>query len=1016
MKSADLGSAFPQPGVHVSYKRISAAAGLICAATVLGWYLLSADSRRSDRLLSDGRDAFIHTDFAAEEQTGRQLRHQRSQSASVRFKMARTLTQRGKVDDALELLELIPDDDRQYGYSARVAAGELFLYQKNQLWPAAKSFHRALQIDPHRCQIHERLSYIYGIADLTWRAVPHRVALLCGNQFNSVHLLVLAAGTAGKERSAAVQRFYDADQKDPLAVCGMAALAVKENRTDDALSLLGPLLDHHVDWPEPQAWYGGLLLQERDYSGVEKWLSSLPQETTAHPDIWFVRGRLAELQQDPRGSVRCFAEAVRAEPNHKAANFQLAQALLVIGESERAQPFLRRARLLEELLGTVRALPPEERSRMSDVQNSGDPIRRASEITADLGLTWETWGWNRLLSTSNPSAWPRSRMPSPRNSFDGSTPLDTILQAYSAARNGDAAAIRPDWDLADYPLPKADVLEPVFQPDPGSSTARSEIRFDNAAADVGLDWVYMNGSRRGSAGEHIYNSTGGGVGAFDYDLDHWPDLYFTQGCSWPPQPDQSLHLDRMYRNLGGEQFEDVTADTRLFENGFGQGLAVGDIDNDGFPDLYVGNIGHNRLFHNNGDGTFTEIAGAAGVDGDEWTTSCVIADLNGDTWPDIYAVSYVEDDENFVQPCTNKDGSTRLCTPYEYDAAMDRLYLSLGDGQFRDVSSEAGIQVPNGKGLGVVAADFNHTGRTDLFVANDTVPNFFFLNQTAQPGDIPSFDEQSFMTGLAVDAKGLSQACMGIAYGDANGDGQFDLFVTNFRDESNTLYLQQPGFLFSDASRTADLYEPSYAQLGFGTQFIDGDLDGHPDLVVTNGHVGDLTHTGAPYQMPTQMFQNVGSGRFTELEAEQLGEFFQQLHLGRGLARLDWNRDGLDDVAVSHLEEQVALLTNRTETTNQFVAFRLRGVKSSRDAVGATVNVTCGGRTMTGQITSGDGYLARNEQRLNFGLGQSASMDKVEIHWPSGLIQTVQDVPVQTEVLVIEGAADPIVLMKTGWD
>ena len=989
-------------GLLFRYRRMWVTALLVLIAAPATWYLLSADSRLSERLLREANHALNRGDFATGEQLGRALMSQRGHSASGRFITAKALSHLGNVDQAVELLKQIPDDDLQFAHTARVFAGELLLFHSHFLSAAEESFRRALLIDPHNARVHAHLSYVYGVAGLTWRAVPHRMALLCGNRYGSIHLLLLALGPTHEEESDAIQRYYTADPNDPLAICGMALEALRENRTDDAVKLLRRVLADHPEWSEPQALYGALLLQDPNPDGFRNWLATLPDVVTVHPEIWFVRGTFARQQQDLRGAVRCFGEAVHREPNHQAANFQLAQTLLLIGESENAQPFLRRARLLEDLLGAAKLWQISK--------NSEDAIQRAVKISTELGLVWEARGWQRLLN----SPGTLSTLPSPRASIEASASLDTVLQTYRAARNGDTLSSRLGWDPAEYPLPQVAVSQSHGQPAGDSVSTGDEIRFENHAPAAGLDFVYVNGSRPETAGQHIYESTGGGVGAFDYDLDGWPDLYFTQGCDWPPQPRQSRHIDRLYRNVTGERFEDVTADAGWFENGFGQGLAVGDLDNDGFPDVYVANIGANRLFRNNGDGTFTEIAAATNVAGNEWSTSCAIADLNGDSLPDIYVVNYIEDAEMFVHPCHLKDGRTRLCTPYEFDAAFDRLYLNLGDGSFREVSSESGILVPNGKGLGVVAADFDHSGRIDLFVANDTVPNFFFHNRTAQPGDAPVFDEQSFVTGLAVDAVGQSQACMGVAYGDANGDGQFDLFVTNFHNESNTLYVQRQGLIFSDVTRSADLHEPGFALLGFGTQFIDGDLDGLPDLVVTNGHVGDLSHSGVPYQMPTQVFHNVGSGMFEVLPAWQLGEFFEENHLGRGLARLDWNRDGLDDFAVSHLEEPVALLTNRTRSANQFLALRLHGVASSRDAVGTTVIVTCGTLTMTRQVTSGDGYLASNERRLTFGLGQNDRVDKMEVRWPSGLVQTFLDLPGDAELLVIEGVPQPISLAPAG--
>ena len=389
-----------------------------------------------------------------------------------------------------------------------------------------------------------------------------------------------------------------------------------------------------------------------------------------------------------------------------------------------------------------------------------------------------------------------------------------------------------------------------------------------------------------------------------------------------------------------------------------------------------------------------------------------MADLNGDAWPDLYVVNYVEGPQMFERSCLLADGSPRLCTPYEFQATHDRLYLNLGDGRFRDVSADADILVPDGKGLGIVTADFDNSGQLSLFVGNDTVPNFFFRNRTARPGDVPLFVELGFVAGLAVDGEGRSQACMGVACGDANEDGLVDLFVTNFYQEANTLYVQQPGLLFSDDTRLAGLYEPGFSQLGFGTQFLDADLDGRLDLVVTNGHVGNLSHTGVPYQMPTQFYRNTGSGKFVELPASQLGDFFEAKHLGRGLARLDWNRDGLDDFAVSHLEEAVALMTNQTTTDNQFISFQLRGVTSARDTIGATVTVTCGLNRLTRQLTAGDGYHASNERRLTFGVGRAARIDTVEVRWPSGSAQSYGDLPVSSEFLLIENQPTPVLLSR----
>jgi hypothetical protein len=259
------------------------------------------------------------------------------------------------------------------------------------------------------------------------------------------------------------------------------------------------------------------------------------------------------------------------------------------------------------------------------------------------------------------------------------------------------------------------------------------------------------------------------------------------------------------------------------------------------------------------------------------------------------------------------------------------------------------------------------------------------------------------ITGLALDRDGLAQACMGVAAGDLNADGLLDLFVTNFQDESNTLYAQQPNGFFLDETRKAQLRDPSYAKLGFGTQALDGELDGHPDLVVANGHVYDLSHSGREYRMAPQYFRNRGDGAFVEVPASQLGPFFEGKYLGRGLARLDWNRDGLEDFAVSHMLAPAALVTNTTAAHGNYVALQLRGVASARDALGTVVELTAAGRKRVQQLTAGDGYEASNERQLVFGLGTAERVEHLRVRWPSGQSQEFTVPAVNSHYLLVEG-------------
>lgn len=555
-------------------------------------------------------------------------------------------------------------------------------------------------------------------------------------------------------------------------------------------------------------------------------------------------------------------------------------------------------------------------------------------------------------------------------------------------------------------------VAPTLGQEPSSSPV-SPVRFE--VADVGIDFRYFNSPDPATPGMRMFEFTGGGVGVLDYDADGRPDLYFPQGCRWPPDPGQREFLDRLYRNRG-DRFVDCTAEAVLVEPGFGQGLACGDFDGDGFGDVYVANVGANRLFRNNGDGTIADVTGSSGaLEGalaEAWTVSAVLADVNGDSLPDLFDVNYVEGEGVYDRICDH-DGVRRVCSPTAFEGQRDRLLLNRGDGTFADVSRIAGIDAPDGTGLGVVAADFDRDGRLSLFVANDEQANHFYSNETRSPGHPPRFRERAVELGLAFDASGRRQACMGVAAGDADGDGRLDLFVTNYVDESNTLYRQVMGGLFADDSRPAGLTEPSLAMLGFGTQFLDADLDGREDLVVANGHVDDFTHKGYAYRMRPQFFRNVG-GRFVEQPAEALGPFFAGEWLGRGLARLDWNGDGKDEFAVSHLDDPSVLLTNVTAPTGASLSVRLVATRSARDGIGGTVEISVTGGRLVRQLTAGDGYAASNERKLVFGLGAADRAESVSVRWPSGKVETFADLAAGAEWLIVEGRGRPLRL--TRWE
>jgi tetratricopeptide (TPR) repeat protein len=955
----------------------------------LVWWV---DWTSSQSLYRQARSALERRDFQVSLHLGRRLMARKSHRTEGLLFVAESSAQMGDFDEALRLLKEVPADNRTLSETAALLTARIECDDLHRPADAERTLRKALQIDPESLPAHEKLAFILGLAGRSWEAVPHRLALIGQDQFPVHHLSLLALGNTAAENPDLIAGFAKSSPDDPDVQCGLARIALRDGRIDEGERLLDEIIRRAPSLFAAQAWKGEVLLNRRDHAALAAWHAALPDGADEFPDVWFVRGQWAAQRNEPRVAARCFWECLRRDPHHQTASYQLANLLGQLGDVESADLFRQHAKRLGDLIMAAKTV---------EITGRLDAAERAAEACDALGMFAEARAWRQVLRGSNSTFhWDPQQTAQPRPA-SGSPRVDPRFDPTHRV------------DLASYPLPKLApaslTADAVNLP---SGAAGHRIAFVDDARAVGIDFLYRNGSTPGTDGEYIHEFSGGGVAAFDYDLDGWPDLYFTQGSDRRPDVAQDKLLDRLYRNRGDGRFEDITTACGIREVGFSQGCAVGDFDNDGFPDLYVANIGANRFYHNNGDGTFTDVTQQTGTAGDRWTTSCAIADFNGDGNPDLFTVNYVTGKDLFSHTCRMADGSPRLCTPHEFPAAHDQLFISLGDGRFEDQSASAGIEVPEGKGLGVVAADFDRSGRLSLFVANDAVPNFYLYNVTSRRGDMARFEERGYLSGLAVDADGQPQACMGVASGDANGDGLLDLYVSNFRNESNTLYLQQPDGNFVDATRQSGLREPSYAMLGFGTQFLDADLDGREDLVLTNGHVGNLKHHGVAYEMPPQFFHNRGQGRFAELPGSTLGRFFAGAYLGRGLARLDWNRDGREDFAVSHLKSPAALVTNQTASPGNSLAVQLRGVDSARDAIGTTVTVTAGGRQHVRQLTAGDGYQASNEHQLVFGVGDAGAIERMQVNWPSGMMQSFSNLDANSNVLVIEGRPQPVVFEK----
>jgi hypothetical protein len=460
--------------------------------------------------------------------------------------------------------------------------------------------------------------------------------------------------------------------------------------------------------------------------------------------------------------------------------------------------------------------------------------------------------------------------------------------------------------------------------------------------------------------------------------------------------------DRLYRNRRDGTFEDVTERARIasFPGGYGMGVAVGDYDNDGRPDLFVTRWRSYALYHNRGDGTFEDVTARAGFGGDrDWPTSAAFADLDNDGDLDLYVCHYLSYNRATPRRCAHPDSpSVHECNPLDFPALPDHVFRN-DAGRFVDVTGPAGFVDPDGRGLGVVAADLDGDNRVDLFVANDMTANYLFHNL----GDF-RFEEVGAAAGVAAGADGGFKAGMGIACGDLDGDGLPDLGVTNYFGESTTFYRNLGNGAFADHTAAIGLLAPSRPLLGFGVAFLDVNSDGWLDLLSANGHVLDA-RPRFPWMMPLHLMLGSPGGVLTD-GSEKAGSAFQAMHLGRGLAAGDLDHDGRLDVLVVAQNEPLVYLHNETTRGGHFLTIELEGTRSNRDSVGARVTLLCDGRRRMALRLGGGSYLSAADPRLHFGLGDAKHVQSVEVRWPSGRVDRFGSLRADTAYHLREGSAE----------
>lgn len=918
-----------------------------------------------------------------------------------------------KDPDQLDVIALTAQTERSLGNmesaialldesAARLPGHERTLLSNSAAWSAEtgnyhaaiKHYQRLLKADPADVMSLRSIAALQNEIGYRFEANEHLRRLMQLSPMTTVELLCLV--NPG-------QQIHDSQQsraKPSQKALAMAYEHLDENQFQRALGTLEDSPSFIARVPALLTLRTRILAEMGRLDEVAIALADAPKQCQGFPDYWIGMGIWHHTNREFDEAIQAFQKAVELEPLHQTALRRLATALQSDGSDEVASRVNERAQLAKDLSELAA-------STVNRQGNVGRSCQILSQQLQRIGLPFQSlaWQFNAIAYTTPQQARVDQHLASLKHLKQSLNSSETQL----AQRIGLPLAnpFETDWDslVASREL----AIEPNRIAEQKSQPSQQSIQphFESIASRVGLIFQYRNASPPVEKHFLLHQPLGSGLACFDYDLDGNTDVYAAQGDGDAIEPGMSPNY--LARHLG-HSFTDVTAFAKVDDRGYSMALTTGDINQDGFEDLVVGNMGRNSLFLNQGDGTFRSVSVDSSWEDGRYTTGLAIADVTGDSLPDIIEINYVDDKRIFDSIQLDSNGHPiRLPGPMQFSAAEDRVFLShpAGSLEGQPIRKLAASSTDAHRGMGLVVGDFDADGDNEMFVANDQTQNQLWdrtsagLQNDTDKSIRPNFQDIGILSGVANGVTGQPLASMGIAVGDFDGNQTLDFHVTNFDDELSNLYLQQSDHLYSDGVFATGLDQHSRTMLGFGTQTIDFENDGDWDLVVANGDIEDRRPTKPSFQMPTQLLVNQNQ-RWGSTTPEDSTGYFAGEHLARSVARLDWNRDGLTDLLVGDLMEPLTLLENQTNSDHRWLQLKLIGTQTERDAIGARVHFHLDDTQLLRTVQTGDGYMSRNENLISIGIPANQHLHRIDIVWPSGLHQSFDNVATERRGLIIE--------------